>query len=777
MFAPAVSSLTGATLDLRVALGDFNGDGKMDVATANYGNGSVSVLQGNGAGNFVPFSGSPIAGLGQPYDVKVADFNGDGKLDLVVSDYGGGGATAIRILLGNGNGTFQAPVSVNTGGSGPLAVAVGDFNNDGKPDVAVDNYASSTVNILLNNGGPTILTPGTAVSSGGSSPYYMSVGDFNGDGKLDVVSCNFGSSTVGILFGNGLGGLGPAAAYGLGASNGLSVGVGDFNGDGKPDLAVAAYGSGGYSILLNSGTGTFPTATFTSLGLSNTYDVAVADFNGDSNLDLAFVSYNGNSGGNLLNVLLGNGTGSFAQIFASPLAAGQGLISVAAGDLDGDSDMDLVTGEYNAGHVWALLNRTGTRMSLTSSPNPAQSGQAITFTATVTPTTPGTPPVRGFVSFFDGGTLLANVPVSNGVATFTTSSLGIGSHTITARYTDTTLFFSSTKQTVIETVTSPPQQSNQAPILVFGADFGNLPELKVFDANTLALKYDSLAYSSSFRGGVRVACADLDGDGYADIITAPGPGGGPLVKVFSGADLSLMFAFNAYDPGFNSGLFVAAGDVNGDGIPDIITGPDAGGGPLVKVFSGKDGSLLVAFNAYATNFLGGVHVATGKLTGTSRASIITGPGIGGGPLVAVFDGNGVLQVAFNAYAAAFQNGVWVSAADVNGDGIDEIITGPGVGGGPLVAVFTSAGAVQYTFTAGPATLPSGVRVAGVLDLNGNGNQEIMTGSQVGITVQQDTVGGAGGVSTQIYDGLTLAMIDSFFAFNPFVGSYFLAGSR
>jgi hypothetical protein len=275
---------------------------------------------------------------------------------------------------------------------------------------------------------------------------------------------------------------------------------------------------------------------------------------------------------------------------------------------------------------------------------------------------------------------------------------------------------------------------------------------------------------------VRVASADLNGDGIPDIITAPGPGGGPLVKVFSGADLSLLFAFDAYDPGFNSGLFVAAGDVNGDGTPDIVTGPDAGGGPLVEAFSGKDLSLLVAFNAYAPNFLGGVHVATGNLTGTGKASIITGPGIGGGPLVEIFDGNGVMQVAFNAYAAAFQNGVWVSAADVNGDDIDEIITGPGVGGGPLVTVFDSAGTQLLGFTVGPATIPSGIRIAGVPDLNGNGAQEIMTGSQVGVTTQQDTAGGAGGVSTQIYDGLTLALLDSFFAFNPFVGSYFMAGS-
>src|SRR5262249_55120877 len=153
-----------------------------------------------------------------------------------------------------------------------------------------------------------------------------------------------------------------------------------------------------------------------------------------------------------------------------------------------------------------------------------------------------------------------------------------------------------------------------------------------------ALKFDFLAYAPTFLGGVRVAVGDVNGDGVPDILTAPGAGGGPLVKVFSGTDLALLRSFDAYDEAFPGGLYVAAGDVNGDGRADIITAPDVGGGPLVRVFDGASGVLTLAFNAYDPTFTGGVRVAAGDTNGDGKAEIITGPGFGGGPLVKVFNG-------------------------------------------------------------------------------------------------------------------------------------------
>jgi autotransporter-associated beta strand protein len=301
-------------------------------------------------------------------------------------------------------------------------------------------------------------------------------------------------------------------------------------------------------------------------------------------------------------------------------------------------------------------------------------------------------------------------------------------------------------------------------IFATGTDAGGGPLVQVYDATTRALKFSFNAYNPAFLGGVRVAVGDVNGDGIPDIITAPGPGGGPLVNVFSGVNLSLLLSFNAYDPSFLGGVFVAAGDVNGDGHADIITAPDAGGGPLVKEFDGSNAKLLVAFNAYDPAFLGGVHIAAGDLNGDGLAEIITAPGFGGGPLVKVFaGGTNTLLLAFNAYDPAFIGGVYVAAGDINGDGKAEIITG--ANGAPQVNIFNAAnGSMLQSYFAFASTFTGGVRVAAT-DVNGDGKADIVAGA------------GPGGLpEVRIQDALTLAVLDDFFAYNPlFSGGVFVSG--
>ena len=184
--------------------------------------------------------------------------------------------------------------------------------------------------------------------------------------------------------------------------------------------------------------------------------------------------------------------------------------------------------------------------------------------------------------------------------------------------------------------------------------------MKAYDAATGAIKFDFLAYSADFRGGVRVAVGDVNGDGTDDIITGAGPGGGPHVKVFSGVDASTLFSFFAYDAKFSGGVFVAAGDVNGDGKADIITGAGAGGGPHVKAYSGADLSTLADFFAYDTLFAGGVRVAAADVNGDGKDDIITGAGRGGGPQVKAFDGTSpALLDSFFAFDPNFRGGVYV----------------------------------------------------------------------------------------------------------------------
>jgi uncharacterized protein GlcG (DUF336 family) len=274
----------------------------------------------------------------------------------------------------------------------------------------------------------------------------------------------------------------------------------------------------------------------------------------------------------------------------------------------------------------------------------------------------------------------------------------------------------------------------QNDLIVTGAESGGGPHVRVFDTNTGAEKLGLFAYDPAFTGGVRVAVGDVDLDGSADIITAAGAGGGPHVRVLNQAGQQLagpLGSFYAYDAAFTGGVYVAAGDVNGDGRADLITGAGAGGGPHVRVFDGATGAIIHDFYGFAPGFTGGVRVAAGDVNGDSRADIIVAAGPGGGPHVRVFDGVSGAQLAapigsFFAYGAGFSGGVFVAAGDVNGDSRADIITGAGEGGGPHVVAFDAlTGAVVYSQFAYEAQFAGGVRVAAA-NVDGDAQAEIVT---------------------------------------------------
>jgi FG-GAP-like repeat len=330
-----------AETPVAAAAGDFNGDGAIDLAVADF-DGSpsgnfISVLLNAGNGTF-PTHAEYAAGQG-PISIIAADFNGDGKLDLAVSN---SNADSISILLGNGDGTFQPHVDYATG-SFPAQVVTGDFNRDGKLDLAVVNVVDGSVSILLGNGDGTF-QPRVDYTLG-TFPFYLVVGDFNGDNKLDLAVINRGDDSISIVLGNGDGTFvaQPAFSTGLFAD---AIATADFNGDGKLDLAIAINNNGSgdnVSVLLGNGNGTFQPATPYATPNQPTW-ITTGDFNGDGKIDLAVASDNcppsGNCGTGQASIFLGNVDGTFQSRVDTGINA-QIPNAVVAADFNNDGQLDL----------------------------------------------------------------------------------------------------------------------------------------------------------------------------------------------------------------------------------------------------------------------------------------------------------------------------------------------------------------------------------------------------------------------------------------------------
>ncbi len=335
--APTLNSAGSGTKAL--IHGDFNRDGKIDVAVANAGSNAVAILLGNGDGTFQAASNYSVAG-GSPVSIATADFNGDGIADLVTANNGSNNAS---VILGNGDGTFQGALTYSVGNM-PTAVVVGDFNRDGKMDLAFANYGMYSVSILIGNGNGNFFAPDTYPVAGAAMS--LAADDFNGDGALDLAVANYGSNNVSVLLGNGSGSFQAAVNYATG-SYPFSVATADYNNDGKADLFVANYGGNTLSILKGNGNGTFSAVPSYSTGTSPR-SVVPCDFNRDGLIDLA-ITYSG--GG--VTVLRGYENGTF---FRADFTAGSDPWGVDAADFDGDGRTDLAAASNGSGAASILLN-------------------------------------------------------------------------------------------------------------------------------------------------------------------------------------------------------------------------------------------------------------------------------------------------------------------------------------------------------------------------------------------------------------------------------------
>ena len=328
------------------------------MVTKNLVPGAIQVLLSHGDGSFgspivTPLPGCPVE-CG-PVALALADFNGDGNLDVSVVDVNVG----VVILLGNGDGTLRqaSAIPVEHLGTNPGSIAVGDFNNDGISDLAIAIEGSDTVLVALGRGDGTF-QPGLNFSVG-QHPQSVAVADFNADGFQDLVVTNLFSNNISVLLGHGDGTFDPAVNYAT-ERRPRSLAVGDFNGDGIPDLAVtqgqtASDRHNEALVLLGKGDGTFQPGVGFPAGIFNPFQIIAADFDGDGKQDLAVVN-----AANSISVLPGNGDGTFRP--AISFVTGNNPNSMAVGDFNSDGKPDMVTAniptDVGAYSVSVLVNDT-----------------------------------------------------------------------------------------------------------------------------------------------------------------------------------------------------------------------------------------------------------------------------------------------------------------------------------------------------------------------------------------------------------------------------------
>lgn len=326
-----------------IALGDINGDGKLDLlvgsAQTNTGStvtpGGVFLHSGNGDGTFQMPRALDLAPLQSAYDLRVADVDKDGKLDVVVS-----GDIGTIVLYGRGGGNFFEDIKLPAAAT---ALTHGDVNGDGKADVVAVSASTNKLYVMLGLGDGTLAAPRTYDTDRG--PSAVALADVNGDGKADLLVTNYDAATVSLLPGNGDGSYSPQRIFGVGTGANALV-VTDLNGDAKLDIATANYEANSVSVLLNSGAGGFNAAKNYSTGAGPTA-LAVGDFNGDGRPDLVTANADANS----LSYLQASSLSAGVFNTAKSLPAGKTPSAILARDINGDGKLDIVTGNTDSSEL------------------------------------------------------------------------------------------------------------------------------------------------------------------------------------------------------------------------------------------------------------------------------------------------------------------------------------------------------------------------------------------------------------------------------------------
>jgi hypothetical protein len=682
-----------------IGAADFNGDGKVDIVTALQGDGTATIGWGNGDGTFAlgAQQSSPAPTL-RPFQVNVADVNGDGIPDILTANRSD---NSVSVLLGNRDGSFQTKETFATGRL-PISVAAADVSGDGIPDIVTANYGGSTVSLLLGNGQGKF-QPHREIPAG-SDPYDVKIADLRGDGKEDIVVTNKNDNTVGVLLGRGDGTFQTMAAYPV-ASGPYEVVVVDLTGNGVLDLVVSHFSATVVDVLSGNGDGTFGPAREFPVG-SRPYGLAVADVSGDGHPDIVTSNYRDNN----VSVLLNDGHGNFAAPHTYPVGKGPNEVQVA--DVSGDGKADIVTANYGTSDISVLLGNGNGSFGAEQNFS-AGSGPASLVLADLT----GSDRLDVVAGNRNGSTV--SVLYGNGDGNFQ-PPLAIG-----------------------------------AGKKIYSVAVADLSGDGHLDAATTSVLKDTVTVQlgngdGTFRPGqalavgpapTAVAVADLNRDGRPDLVTANSDG--DSVSVLLGNGDGTFSAEQTFAAG-KSPRALAVADVSGDGVPDLVVANYDDN--TVSLLLGEGNGTFLPQAVFAVGDKP-YSVALADVTGDGRDDIVVANSASDTVSVLVNLGahNGQVNFARPIQLATGRRPIAVAVADLLGDGTPDIITANAFDNSVSVMDGNGDGTFQAGQTVSVGSRPYSVSVA---DLTGDGRLDIITTSYGGSNVSVLLNKGAGSFASR-----------------------------
>lgn len=653
----------------QMVTGDFNNDGKPDVAVVETT--SISVFLGNGSGGFQapPKTTSITASY-----IAIGDFNGDGNADLAAITSG-----TATILLGNGDGSFTSKGAEITDARQMFSLVVGDFNGDGNADIAI---ADGGLTVHLGNGDGTFGPATTYTVAQGSS---IAAADFNGDNKVDLVVGGSAGAVVFLGIGDAAGSFQTGVVWNAGTSLAGVAGrnlitTGDFTGTGKIDIAAIGQSTGTLLFLAGDGTGSFAAPVSIALNASP-ISITTGDFNGDGIQDVGVgQEINIAAGLNyLLSVSLGSVNGLSAAV--TNYSTGTSPVSVVAADFNNDGRADIVTANDSDKTLSILLGRAPATVALTTSLSPSPYGQQVTLTATLTPSL-----ATGYVTFYNGAQVLGTSIVSNGTAVFQTTLLTPGTGALTATYSgDTTHSLAYSTLLGGETITATTQ-----------------------NGVTLAL---SLATTSPQA----VAAGDFNGDGDTDLAVANYTAG--TVSIFLGAGNG-TFTIPA-PPSIASGQnpnSIAVGDFNLDGKPDLVV---SNGNSVTLLQGNGNGTFATPRTIASTAQTAAVAVVVAdfNLDGNPDVAFVTDVGA-----IGILLGKGDGTFPTGAIFGAGYSATSMVAGDFNGDGRVDLAVATGTENTVSVLIGNGDGTFKGAVTYASGEFASSIAVG---DFNADTKQDLV----------------------------------------------------